>query len=157
MQLINIDAVQSQSLEATLDSFPKVRGSRIVGPLIGTWAIPPAFGSDHQAARVGIQCFGNQFLTDKGSVRIRSIDEIDVEFDGAAQNRKRSLAILWRPPNSFACKAHCAKAEAIHGEFAAERNLASHACRDIFLIHDSPQESFYACEYLDERHPPLCG
>jgi hypothetical protein len=137
VQLINIDAVQSQSLEAALDSFPKVRGSGIVGPLIGTWPIPPAFGSDHQAARVGIQRFGNQFLTDKGSVRIRSIDEIDVEFDSTAQNRKRSFAILWRTPDSFACEAHGSKAETIYGKFAAECYLASQPGRNVFAVHDS--------------------
>src|SRR4029077_21268142 len=137
MQLINIDAVQSQSLEAPLDSFQKVRGSRIVGPLIGTWAIPAAFGSDHEAARVGIQRFGDQFLTDKGPGRIRRIDEIDVEFDRTAQNRQRSLAILWRTPDSFACEAHGSKAETTYGKFAAECYLASQPGRNVFAVHDS--------------------
>src|SRR5947199_4535792 len=87
VQLINIDAVQSQSLEAALDGFSKVRGSCIVGPLIGTGAIPAPFGSDHQTARVGIHRFGNQFLVYTGAVGIGSVDVIDVELDGASQNR----------------------------------------------------------------------
>ena len=58
-----------------------------MGPLIGTGAIPAPFGSDHQTGRVGIQRFGNQFLVYIGPVGIGSVDEIDVEFDGASQNR----------------------------------------------------------------------
>lgn len=47
VQLINIDTVQPQSLETALDSLLKVRGIRVVRPLVRAGAIPPAFGSDY--------------------------------------------------------------------------------------------------------------
>src|SRR5580704_16166450 len=62
MQLINVDAVQAQSFQASLNRLAKVRRSCIVGPLIRTGTVPASLGRNHQASRVGEQRFGNQFL-----------------------------------------------------------------------------------------------
>src|SRR6266478_381204 len=50
VQLIHVDAVQAQSLEASLDRLAKVRGSGIVGPLIRAGAVPATLGCNHEAS-----------------------------------------------------------------------------------------------------------
>src|SRR5580692_7192517 len=44
VQLVNVDAVQAQSLEAALHRFAKVRRCRIVGPLIRAGTVPASVG-----------------------------------------------------------------------------------------------------------------
>src|SRR5207302_368016 len=125
MQLINVDAVQAQSLEASLDGLAKMRGSCIVGPLIRAGTVPASLGGNYQASRVRKQRFGNQFLAYVWAVGIRGIDEIDIKRDGPAKNRQRPFTIFWRPPDAFAGKAHGAEAETIYGNFLAKRNISS--------------------------------
>src|ERR1700674_1655416 len=135
VQLVNVDTVQSQSLEAALNRFAKVRGSRIVGPLIRPGTVPASLGRNHQASRVRKQGFGNQLLVEVRPIGIRGIDKIDVEFHGAAKNRQRPLPILGRTPYAIARKAHRPEAEAMDGDFTAQRNIPSKTCRDFFLVH----------------------
>src|SRR3989442_7341371 len=61
VQLIKVDTVQAQSLEASLNGFAKVRGSCIVSPLIRTGTVPASLRGDYQAGWVRKQRFGNQF------------------------------------------------------------------------------------------------
>src|SRR5882762_1128035 len=110
MQLINVDAVEAQSLEASLDRLAKVRGSSIVSPLIRAGAVPASLGGNYQASRVGKQRLGNQFLAYIWTVGVRGIDEIDMKLDGPAKNRQRCFAIFRRPPDTVPGKAHCAEA-----------------------------------------------
>src|SRR6202521_3061118 len=86
VQLVNVDAVQSQSLEAALNRFAKVRRSCIVGPLIRAGTVPSSLGPNHPPGRVGKQGSGNQFLVYVRPVGIRRVDKIDVEFHGTAKN-----------------------------------------------------------------------
>src|SRR5450432_2363903 len=67
MKLINVDAVQAQSLETSIDRFAKVRWSCIVGPLIRAGTVPSSLGSNYQAGRVRKQC-----LRDRKSTRLNS-------------------------------------------------------------------------------------
>src|SRR6266849_706671 len=86
MQLINVDAVQSQSLQAPLDRLAKVRRSGIVGPLIRARTIPASLGGDYETNRVRKQRLGNQFLAYVWAVGIRGINEIDIKLHGPAKN-----------------------------------------------------------------------
>ena len=85
VQLINVDAVQAQSFETSLNRFAKVRGSRIMGPLIRTGPVPASFGRYHKTGRIGKQRFGNQFFVYVWAVGIRGIDEIDIKLHRAAK------------------------------------------------------------------------
>src|SRR5712664_4704746 len=87
MQLINIDALQAQSLKASLNRLAKVRGSCIVGPLIRAGTVPASLGGNYKASRVGEQRFGNQLLAYVWAVGIRGVDEIDLKLHGPAKNR----------------------------------------------------------------------
>src|SRR6266699_1867196 len=84
VQLINVDAIQAQSLEAALDRFAKVFRSCIVSPLIWTRTIPASLGRNHQTGRVRKQRLGNQFLTCVRVIRIGSVDKVYVQFHGTA-------------------------------------------------------------------------
>src|SRR5216684_4698597 len=136
MQLINVDTVQAQSLETSLNRLAKMRGSCIVGPLIWAGTVPASLGGNYKAGRVRKQRFGNQFLAYIWTVRVRSIDEIDIKLHGSTKNGQSCFAIFRRPPDAFAGKAHSAEAETMHGNFPAERNIRSHICRKFFLVHD---------------------
>src|SRR5438445_572270 len=142
VQLINVDAVQAQSFETSLNRFAKVRGSRIMGPLIRTGPVPASFGRYHKTSRIRKQRFGNQFFVYVRPVGIRGIDEIDIKFHRPAKNGQSALAIFGRPPDSFAGKAHGSEAETIDRNFPTEGNFSSHTCRNLFLVyvlvHDQP-------------------
>lgn len=62
MQLINVDAVQAQSFEASLNRAAKVCGSGIVSPLIRSGTIPASFRRNYQASRIRKQRFSNQLF-----------------------------------------------------------------------------------------------
>src|SRR5229473_2130537 len=87
MQLINVDAVETQSLKASLNRLAKVRGSRIVGPLIRARTVPASLGGNYKASPVWKQRFRNQFLANMWPVGIRGINEIDIKLHGPAKNR----------------------------------------------------------------------
>src|SRR6266849_5158660 len=52
MQLIDVDAIQAQSFETSLDRLAKVRWSGIVGPLVRAGTVPATLGRNHKASRV---------------------------------------------------------------------------------------------------------
>ena len=89
-------------------------------PLIWSWAIPAALGCDDQSLWIRKQGFGNQFFTDVGTVGIRCIDEVDVQFDRPAQNRDRSFPILWRTPDAVAGEAHRSETQTVNGKLFAQ-------------------------------------
>ena len=142
MQLINVDAVEAQSFEASLNRLAKVLGSSIVGPLIRAGAVPASLGGNYQASRVRKQRLGNQFLAYIWTVGVRGIDEIDMKLDGTAKHRQRPITISGRSPDSFAGKAHRPVAETMHVDFPAQRNITSRFCREFFLVHDCPPKFF---------------
>src|SRR5450631_4366056 len=125
MQLIQVNALQTQSPKATLNRIAKVRGSCIVGPLIRARTVPASLSRNHEASRVGKQRLGNQFLTCMRTVRVRSVDELDIKLHGAAKNRQRGLPVLWGAPDALSRKAHRSETEPMDGQFPAKRNLSS--------------------------------
>ncbi len=54
VQLIDVDAVQAQSLQTSFNRLAKVLGSRIVGPLIRAGTVPAPLGGDYEANRVRV-------------------------------------------------------------------------------------------------------
>src|SRR5260370_1481432 len=105
VQLVNVDTVQAQSLEAAFNRLAKVRGSCIVGPLIRTGTVPSSLGRYHQTSRVGEHGLGNHFLVSSRPVGIRGVDEIDIEFHGTAHSSYRTLPIFCPAPDAYARKA----------------------------------------------------
>src|ERR1700676_2063744 len=120
MQLVHINAIKSQSLQAALHSLPQVRRGRIVGPLIRPRAIPSTFGSDHEVARIRRQRFSDQFFANMGTVRISRIDEVDSQLDGAAKDCYCGRRIFRWSPDSLPCNTHGPVAETVDREFTSE-------------------------------------
>src|SRR5271169_1426422 len=120
MQLVEIDLVEAKSLQAAFHCLAQVRWAGIVGPLVRPRAIPSTFGRNDKFLGVRRECFGDQFFADIGTIGISSIDEVDSQFNGSAENGYRHLAILRWTPDSFAGKAHGSETKAIDSEFTAE-------------------------------------
>jgi len=122
VELIDINAVELQAFEAAFDGLAKMSGSGVMGPLIGAGTVPATLGGNDEAGRIRMQGLSDEFFADIGAVRIGGVNEIDAELDGAAQNGYGRLAVLGRAPDAIAGDAHGAKAEAMDGELAAERD-----------------------------------
>ena len=86
MELIDGDAVKTETLEAAFDGFAEMIGAGVVYPLAGADALPSALGSDDEVGGVGREGFGDEFFRDIGAVGVGGVDEVDAEFDGAAES-----------------------------------------------------------------------
>jgi aryl-alcohol dehydrogenase-like predicted oxidoreductase len=62
----------------------------------------------------------DQFLGDVRAVRVGGVDEVDTEFDGAAQHANAFVAVLGRTPDPFTGQAHRAESQAVDREVAAD-------------------------------------
>jgi hypothetical protein len=87
MQLIDVDAVQAQSLQTSLNRLAKMRWSGIVGPLVRAGAVPASLGRNHEPSRVREQRLGNQLFAYVWAVGIRGVNEMDIKLHGPAKNR----------------------------------------------------------------------
>ncbi len=85
VELVDVDALEAQALEAAFDGLLNVRGAGVVLPDAGAVAHPAGLGGDDQAGGIGPEGFGDQFFRDIGAVGVGSVNEVDAEFDGAAQ------------------------------------------------------------------------
>ena len=91
-----------------------------MNPLVRPYALPTAFSRDDQPVRIGVQRLRDQFFADIRTVRIRGIDEVDVQLHRAPQHANRTVVIFRWTPNTLSRNAHCAIAYAIDREFAAK-------------------------------------
>src|SRR5262249_11483310 len=125
MQLINVDAIQSQSLEAALYRLAQMFRARIMGPLIWPWPIPAALGRDHQVFGVRRQCLSDQLFTDVRAVGVGSINEVDAQLYGAPKDGQRPGTIPGWSPDPFACNTHSSEAKSMHGKLTADGHFTS--------------------------------
>src|SRR5579872_3164246 len=112
-------------------------------PLVWSWTIPAALGCNDQSFWVRVQSFGNQFFTDVRTVRIRCVDEVDIQFDRPAQNRERTFPILWRTPDAVPGEAHRSETQTINRKLFAQRDLSGQRCGNFFIIHDNLQNYLF--------------
>src|ERR1017187_2175128 len=117
--MVKMNALEPQALEARLARFTQVRRSSVRGPLRGARPYLPTLGSYHQSTRIRIQRLGNQLLTDIRTVGIRGVDEVDAQLKRAVQYAARLRRVLRCAPDIGSGNAHGAKAEAIHDQIAA--------------------------------------
>ena len=86
MQLVDVDPVETQSLQAAFHRLAQMRGAGIMGPLVRPRAIPSSLGRNDKVLGIGRQRFGDQLFADIGPIRISRIDEIDSQLDGPAKD-----------------------------------------------------------------------
>src|SRR4030095_5872962 len=111
MQLVDVDAIQAQPLQAAIDGLAQVFRAGVVSPLPGSWTIPSTLGRNHKIPRVRRQCFSDQFFANERTVGIGRVYEIDAQLNGTAKYRERRSRILGWSPNSIAGDAHGSEAE----------------------------------------------
>ena len=73
-------------------------------------------------------------LADIGAVRIRRVDEIDPEFDGASHDANSLTPIRRFAPDSLAGQPHRPQSESSHEEIVANQQLAAEAGRFVFAF-----------------------
>src|ERR1039458_8766934 len=76
MELIDIDAVEAQPLEAAFDGFNNVSGAGVVLPDSGAVAGPANLGGDDQVLGIGKERFGDQLFRDIRAIGVGRIDKV---------------------------------------------------------------------------------
>jgi hypothetical protein len=124
VELIEVDTVEAQPLQAPFARLAQVRRVAFSLPDIAPRANQSALGRDHQTARIRMQRLADQTLADVGAVRIGRVDEVHAELQRPLQHAARVLRVFRLAPDAWPCQAHCAETEAIHGQIAAEGDRA---------------------------------
>src|SRR5208283_16630 len=96
VELINIDALETQALQAAFTGLLNVPRRGIMLPDARTVARPANLGRDDEARGIGMKRLGDQLLGDVGTVGVGGVNEIDTELDSAAQRSDGSGAVLGR-------------------------------------------------------------
>ena len=120
VELVDVDAVEAEALEAAFDGLLNVRGAGVVLPDAGAVARPADLGGDDEVFGVGVERFGDELFRDVGAVGVGGVNKVDAQLDGAAQGGERGVGVVGRSPDSLAGDAHGAVAHAVHGQIAAE-------------------------------------
>ena len=94
VQLVEVDAIEAQTAQASLARLAQVLGPPVPRPGAGALAEEPALGGDHEALRVGVQRLGDQELAHLGAVGVGRVDQVHAQLDGAPQDAQRVLAVV---------------------------------------------------------------
>src|SRR5258708_39950265 len=82
-------------------------------PLVRTRTHKASFGSNDKIFWIGIEGFCNEVLTHLWSIGISSIDQVDTQFKGAAQDCDGFLLVGWWSPDALTGDAHGTEAQPI--------------------------------------------
>jgi hypothetical protein len=134
VQLVKIDALELEPLEAAFERLAQMLGARIGYPLGGLGRSKPPFGRDYQVLRIRMQCLGDHLLVDVRAVTVRSVEEVVTKFVRALQHFERAGAILRRPPDLR--PAHAASRRS-RGDSRADRRWRSWGCSTFGLLQMS--------------------
>ena len=88
-----------------------------------------ALRGDDDSGLVGRERLADESLADGRTVGVGGVDEVDAEFDDAAEQRFRGLPVCGLVPDTLAHDAHGAEAEPVDFEIAAEFEGLAAACR----------------------------
>src|ERR1700735_3068377 len=94
VKLEQINSLETQPLETSLARRAQIFGTAVRHPFIRTRTFESRFRCDHQARRVWVECFGNNFLAYARAVRIGGVDKINSERDGIVKNADSFVAVL---------------------------------------------------------------
>src|SRR5712691_504259 len=108
--------------------------SSVFDPLVRARPLEAALRGDDDTFRIGIQSLSNDSLADIGAVRIRRVDEIDPEFDGASHDANGLMPIRGFAPDSLAGEPHRTQSEPSHEEIVAEPADRREAIRVVFAL-----------------------
>src|SRR5438093_920216 len=80
VKLIEVDALESQTLQATVQRPAQMLGAAVRVPAAPSGAHDPALGADDQAFGVGMQGFSDEGLGSVRPVAVGGVEEIDAEL-----------------------------------------------------------------------------
>ena len=120
VQLEQVDGVDAEAAQAHLALLAQVGREAEHRPFVGPGAQQTGLGRDDDAVGIRVQRLADQFLGYVRAVGVRGVDEVDAEFDGAAQNADAFVAVGGRAPDALTGQAHGAESQAVDGEVAAD-------------------------------------
>ena len=134
VQLIEIDPVEAQPPQAAFARRLQMVRPPVFNPLVRARPLEAPFRGDDDAFRIRIQSISNDPLTDMGAVRIRRVNEIDPEFDGASHDANGLVSIRGFAPDSLAGQPHRTESEPGHEEIVADQQFAAEAGRFVVAL-----------------------
>lgn len=118
MQLEEIDLVHAEASEAALALRTEVLGTPVGRPLVRPGTGQAGLGRDLQRGRVRVERVVNELLRHIRSVRVRRVDQIHAQLDGAPQDAEGEIAIPRWPPHAAPGKLHRTETEPVHRQRA---------------------------------------
>src|SRR6266851_7806622 len=88
-------------------------GASVWYPLVRTRTHKASFGSNDKIFWIGIEGFCNEVLTHLWSIGISSIDQVDAQFKGAAQDCDGFLLVCRWSPDALTGEAQCTEAQTV--------------------------------------------
>src|SRR5215211_2205804 len=111
MQLVKVDRLQPQTLQAGLAGLPQARGSTIRPPLVGPLSGTASLRCDHEPVRVRAQGFGDLAFVEPRAIGIGRVDQVYAEFERTPKDVLGGVLIPRRAPGSRAGEAHRSETE----------------------------------------------
>src|SRR5258706_4634260 len=126
MQLVEVDALELEALQAALEILAQLLGPAVLVPARGLRAREAAFRADDEVLRIRVHRLGDSDFAGVRAVALGGIEEIGAELVGAAHNAVRvRLVFRWAPDVRVLDDAHRAVADAVDVQVA---DLHSSAC-----------------------------
>jgi hypothetical protein len=138
MQLVQIDALDAQALEAAVERAAQVLGAPIAVPAAGARAHQASLGANDDARGVGEERLGDDALGNLRAVAVGGVQEVDAELDGPDEQSLRSGAVGRIAPDFAAGHAHRPESHAVDREIAEAHG--ARRCRLLHrgIVHDGP-------------------
>jgi hypothetical protein len=129
VQLIQVDPFDLQAAQAHLDTLDQIAGASHVLGFGRALAGDATLGGNDQTLGIWVKSFCDQPLGDLRTVGVGGVDQVDAEFNGAAQHPAGCGGIGRFAPRALAHKAHSSVAEPVNGQIAADREGQTHRRR----------------------------
>src|SRR5208282_5742033 len=113
VELVEVDAVETEASQAAVAGFAQVLGPAVFDPFVRAGPVESALGGDHQSRGIRVQGFRDDFFAHCRAVGIGGVDEVDAELDGAAKDLDALLAVGRLTPDAVAGDPHGAESEAV--------------------------------------------
>ena len=120
VQLEQVDGVHAETAQAHLALLPQIGREAEDRPRVGPGAQQTGLRRDDDTVGVRVQRLADQSLGHVRAVGIRGVDEVDAEFDGAAQDANAFFGVGGRAPYTLSGQAHGAESQAVDREIAAD-------------------------------------
>ena len=124
VELVEVDPLDAEAAQAPLAGGPQCFGTAVGRPFVGPVAPEAALRRDQEAV-VRVEGLAHEALRDFGAVRVRRVDELNAELDGAAQQRSGACRVCRLAPGAPPGEGHRSQTQGPNGEIA-DRGRAGH-------------------------------